>query len=64
MAANEWPKICACGVAYSEEAWRGRPFVGLLSLSDDEPPLELRHCVCGSTIAVAASACDDDPRAR
>ena len=52
MAANEWPKLCACGAAWSEDAWLERPFVGLMALSDDEPPLELRHCTCGSTIAV------------
>ncbi len=56
MASADWPKLCACGASWSEEAWRELPLVGLMALSDDEPPLELRHCTCGSTIAVALSA--------
>jgi hypothetical protein len=52
MAASDWPKVCACGAAWSEEDWSDRPLVGQMALSDDEPPLELRHCMCGSTIAV------------
>jgi hypothetical protein len=52
MASSDWPKVCACGAVWSEVAWRSRPLVGQMALSDDEPPLELRHCTCGSTIAV------------
>jgi hypothetical protein len=56
MVPNDWPKVCACGAVWSEDAWRGRPIVGQMALSDDEPPLELRHCTCGSTLAVAVPA--------
>jgi hypothetical protein len=58
MAEIDWPKVCACGASWSEKAWRERPFVGLMALADDEPPLELRHCTCGSTIAIALPARD------
>ncbi len=53
MAEIDWPKVCACGASWTEEAWRERPFIGLMTLADDEPTLELRHCTCGSTIAIA-----------
>uniref|UniRef100_A0A6M3ILP8 Uncharacterized protein n=1 Tax=viral metagenome TaxID=1070528 RepID=A0A6M3ILP8_9ZZZZ len=56
-------KRCACGRTYTAAAWRGLPLAGTSlnnpSLESDGPPvagmawpLELRHCACGSTIAV------------
>lgn len=44
-------KVCGCGAVYDATSWRALPYVGVQRL-DDEPDLELRNCVCGSTIAV------------
>lgn len=50
-------KQCSCGKKYTKEQWDALPFVGVwprmidgLVLSHDD--LELRTCLCGSTIAV------------
>jgi hypothetical protein len=54
---------CGCGATYTEEQWGRLPFCGVTKL--DEPPhLELRDCVCRSTIAVwrddSGRLCDED----
>jgi hypothetical protein len=48
MAFN---KKCSCGREYTTlEAWDALNFVG--TMADDAGALEMRNCVCGSTIAV------------
>lgn len=51
---ESWPKVCACGHAISEEEWETLRYIGIQSVppSFGMPDLELRNCVCGSTIAV------------
>jgi hypothetical protein len=52
---ESWPKKCACGHEISEAEWETLHYVGLQKVPADYgiPDLELRNCVCGSTIAVA-----------
>lgn len=51
-------KACACGLAYSTEAWSRLAFVGINYFPADTfgpaEAIELRNCVCGSTIAINA----------
>lgn len=53
MADDEkaWPVRCACGKQYAEERWETLRLVGRQA-STDELELEMRICVCGSTISV------------
>jgi len=44
-------KTCKCGRRYSDEDWKKLELVGLQDGGDDDV-LELRNCVCNSTIAV------------
>lgn len=49
-------KECACGAAYTAQAWASLRFVGTVEVpaDPDEPEayaLELRNCPCGSTLA-------------
>jgi hypothetical protein len=46
-----WPKVCACGSTYSARGWSSLELVG--EHDDGVDLLELRNCVCGSTLAVA-----------
>lgn len=55
-----FPKTCGCGAAYAEEAWRALNFDGIQEGSDDTgrrfaADLEMRRCLCGSTICVPIS---------
>jgi hypothetical protein len=47
-------KWCACGREYNAEAWPRLPLVGYLRNGRNAAGelLELRHCPCGSTIAI------------
>ena len=45
-----WPKRCSCGRSYGRSEWARLPFVG--KASDSQCHIELRNCVCGSTIAM------------
>jgi hypothetical protein len=45
-----WPKRCLCGAVYDEESWRALLHRG--TVVEEETTLELRNCVCGSTIAI------------
>lgn len=49
---------CACGSKYSETAWEELEIVGYQSV-DDQEALELRQCLCGSTIARSLHQCGD-----
>lgn len=49
---------CSCGRTYTAETWAELRYAGLWSV--DGTHLELRHCVCRSTIGVRV----DDVRAR
>ncbi len=44
-------KQCRCGCVYTPSEWSGLEYVGLM---DDGAggTLELRNCLCGSTIAI------------
>lgn len=44
-------KSCLCGAAYDAEAW-GRLEVAGVQPDGEGGDLELRHCACGSTIAI------------
>ena len=46
-----WPKRCGCGASWWPTRFRSLESVGIWRV-DDEEELELRNCVCGSTIAV------------
>jgi len=43
-------KTCSCGKRYSSGTWKLLPYVGVHD--DGVERLELRNCVCGSTIAI------------
>jgi hypothetical protein len=43
-------KKCRCGLEYTEALWNKLPLVGRQDLEDEE--LELRNCVCTSTLAL------------
>jgi hypothetical protein len=45
-----FPKHCGCGRVWSATTWQWLVYVGIMS--DHIDRLELRHCVCGSTIAM------------
>jgi hypothetical protein len=45
-----WPVRCACGRSWSRDQWTSLSLVGKLLTEDDS--LELRQCVCLSTLAV------------
>lgn len=47
---GSWPKRCGCKREHSAADWSRLPYCG--ELDDGEAILEMRHCVCGSTIAV------------
>jgi hypothetical protein len=47
---EEWPVACACGRAYTQEQWTTLRLVG--AQDDEDAELEMRVCVCGSTISV------------
>jgi hypothetical protein len=53
-----FPKPCGCGLVYEKKQWRELDLVGMTEGTDSTcgkrygPDLELRNCVCGSTIAV------------
>ncbi len=40
-------KTCGCGRAFTAAAWARLPYVGIMAGC-----LEMRNCLCGSTIAV------------
>ncbi len=47
---DAFPKHCGCGRIYTRHDWRKLPYVGVMI---DEPnDLELRNCVCGSTLSM------------
>lgn len=41
---------CACGRSYTYETWHALRLVGTQPALEDVPELELRDCLCGSTI--------------
>lgn len=55
-------KRCGCGREHDAEAWARLPFCGVQE--DAELRLELRHCPCGSTLAVvlcSVAGCSSRP---
>lgn len=53
-------KTCGCGRTFTVEEWRELPGCG--RMPDEEGDLDLRHCPCGSTIAVLVSDLEEDDR--
>lgn len=47
-----WPKACACGAIWWPARFRALVYVGEWAFEGES--LELRNCVCGSTIAIPA----------
>lgn len=56
-----WPKKCACGAEHTRDGWRKLAFVGRLP-SCGEDALEIRNCVCGSSIAVEIREIEEEER--
>ena len=54
------PKECCCGLIHDFDDWLLLPYCGIMRGVDELPDLELRHCACGSTLAVPLAT---DPRA-
>lgn len=47
-----WVKVCpCCGAGHTATEWNALHFVGYQP-DPEEPTLELRNCLCGSTICV------------
>jgi hypothetical protein len=47
-------KVCrCCGRAHDAEKWQALHLVGI---QESEPDLELRNCLCGSTLALEVAA--------
>ncbi|CAN5924059.1 hypothetical protein BH11MYX4_BH11MYX4_64090 [soil metagenome] len=49
-----WPKHCGCGAVWTREAWSRLPYLARWEL-EGGPTHELRHCHCGTTLAVDVS---------
>jgi hypothetical protein len=49
-SASTWPKRCGCGAVWVATAWHRLENVGIWD--DGVDAIELRHCVCGSTISM------------
>lgn len=47
----QFPKRCACGRTYDAETWKALRYVGAMP-DGAGGALELRDCVCHSTIAI------------
>lgn len=47
-----WPKSCGCGRTHTAEAWPSLPYCGVQKGDSEVADLQLRHCPCGSTLAV------------
>jgi len=48
--APRYIKECACGRVFTADEWGLLEYVG--EIVDDVESLELRNCICGSTLAV------------
>jgi hypothetical protein len=55
-----WPKACRCGEVWSQSEWPELPPIGRYQAGADGW-LELRTCVCGASLVVAASDVDHAP---
>lgn len=51
VAAKTFPKVCSCGRSYTLREWEQLP-EGKLWETDWGDILELRHCVCRSTMSI------------
>ncbi len=50
VSDDPWPKICACGKAWSQLDWYTLRAIG--PFPENAPELELRECACGSTLSM------------
>jgi len=41
-----------CDAEYTKAGWRKLHLLGYQDLLEDEPPIELRNCPCGTTLAI------------
>lgn len=57
-ALPRWPKRCGCGEVWSRSEWPELPPIGRY-LAGREGWIELRSCVCGVTLVVAAGDLGD-----
>ena len=57
-AKPPWPKSCRCGEVWSRSEWPELPPIGRY-LAGSDGWIELRTCVCGATLVVAASDLDE-----
>jgi len=53
LSSTVFPKACLCGLSYDAASWARLRLVG--RSADDVEVLELRDCVCKSTLAVLVS---------
>lgn len=58
---SAWPKVCGCGIQHSVAAWLAAVAV-VQDAFAHEGELELRDCVCGSTIAVDVTDLPSDAK--
>jgi len=64
-AGNAFPKQCSCGAIYNESDWLLQPYHGIFRGTDDSTgrqfssDLEIRVCVCGSSMAVQLNESND-----
>ena len=50
LAAEAVIKVCSCGREHTEQGWSALSYCGVQADGDER--FELRHCACGSTIAI------------
>ena len=52
-------KVCSCGRQYSSGTWKLLPYVG--EQDDGVERLELRNCVCRSTLSIVLESSASSP---
>lgn len=62
-AKPRWPKACGCGEVWSRDQWPELPPIGRY-LAGAEGWIELRTCVCGSTLVVGATELTEEDATR
>lgn len=57
----QFPKVCRCGCSYTAPLWATLRFVGIHS--DEYECLEMRDCLCKSTLSVIVERFKEDEEA-
>ena len=52
LTAPKIVKVCSCRRAYTAEQWAKAEYVGRQEMHGNGPDLEIRQCVCGSSMAI------------